>query len=169
MQVAQPALVRNQSAVISNSNKQGCIGGIACVQRRSQLQLLTAQSVTTTTRERTETGAGTEPPSTLFSNVNPRSLKRESGSVASAALLVGGATVGAGILALPAVTQVCISNCNAEEKSFQQISSSLCIWLMDRLRTLPCQRQLAQLPSVSLSFWHAGSWLWRKLHHDSPL
>ena len=43
-------------------------------------------------------------PSRLFSNLNPSSLKHEPGSVLGAAALVAGTTVGAGILALPAVT-----------------------------------------------------------------
>ncbi|KAF6149459.1 hypothetical protein GIB67_016997 [Kingdonia uniflora] len=41
----------------------------------------------------------------LFSNVNRATLKREPGSLSSAILLVAGTTVGAGILAIPAVTQ----------------------------------------------------------------
>ncbi|CAH8271630.1 unnamed protein product [Arabidopsis lyrata] len=41
----------------------------------------------------------------LFSNLNQSTLKRESGSLSSAILLVAGTTVGAGILAIPAVTQ----------------------------------------------------------------
>nr|XP_043628497.1 tyrosine-specific transport protein-like [Erigeron canadensis] len=41
----------------------------------------------------------------LFSNVNRVTLKREPGSVTSSVLLVAGTTVGAGILAIPAVTQ----------------------------------------------------------------
>ncbi|CAD5332161.1 unnamed protein product [Arabidopsis thaliana] len=41
----------------------------------------------------------------LFSNLNQSTLKRESGSLSSAIFLVAGTTVGAGILAIPAVTQ----------------------------------------------------------------
>ncbi|RZC89217.1 hypothetical protein C5167_030911 [Papaver somniferum] len=41
----------------------------------------------------------------LFSNLNQVTLKREPGSLISAILLVAGTTVGAGILAIPAVTQ----------------------------------------------------------------
>ncbi|KAG5408710.1 hypothetical protein IGI04_005029 [Brassica rapa subsp. trilocularis] len=41
----------------------------------------------------------------LFSNLNRSTLKRESGSLSSAIFLVAGTTVGAGILAIPAVTQ----------------------------------------------------------------
>ncbi|CAA6662190.1 unnamed protein product [Spirodela intermedia] len=41
----------------------------------------------------------------LFSNLNQVTLKREPGSVTSAVFLVAGTTVGAGILAIPAVTQ----------------------------------------------------------------
>ncbi|KAL8170852.1 hypothetical protein V2J09_022656 [Rumex salicifolius] len=41
----------------------------------------------------------------LFSNLNQATLKREPGSVASSVFLVAGTTVGAGILAIPAVTQ----------------------------------------------------------------
>ncbi|EPS65561.1 hypothetical protein M569_09215, partial [Genlisea aurea] len=41
----------------------------------------------------------------LFSNLNQASLKREPGSLSSAVFLVAGTTVGAGILAIPAVTQ----------------------------------------------------------------
>ncbi|KAF7119633.1 hypothetical protein RHSIM_Rhsim13G0203000 [Rhododendron simsii] len=41
----------------------------------------------------------------LFSNLNQATLKREPGSLSSAILLVSGTTVGAGILAIPAVTQ----------------------------------------------------------------
>ncbi|KAF9599357.1 hypothetical protein IFM89_036814 [Coptis chinensis] len=41
----------------------------------------------------------------LLSNLNQTTLKREPGSLISAILLVGGTTVGAGILAIPAVTQ----------------------------------------------------------------
>ncbi|KAJ0238622.1 hypothetical protein HA466_0238020 [Hirschfeldia incana] len=41
----------------------------------------------------------------LFSNLNRSTLKRESGSLSSAVFLVAGTTVGAGILAIPAVTQ----------------------------------------------------------------
>ncbi|XP_011035036.1 PREDICTED: uncharacterized protein LOC105132981 isoform X2 [Populus euphratica] len=41
----------------------------------------------------------------LFSNLNQVTLKREPGSLSSAILLVAGTTVGAGILAIPAVTQ----------------------------------------------------------------
>ncbi|XP_038681400.1 tyrosine-specific transport protein [Tripterygium wilfordii] len=41
----------------------------------------------------------------LFSNLNQATLKREPGSLPSAIFLVAGTTVGAGILALPAVTQ----------------------------------------------------------------
>ncbi|MCL7049869.1 hypothetical protein MKW94_020294 [Papaver nudicaule] len=41
----------------------------------------------------------------LFSNLNQVTLKREPGSLTSAILLVAGTAVGAGILAIPAVTQ----------------------------------------------------------------
>ncbi|KAG9454792.1 hypothetical protein H6P81_007696 [Aristolochia fimbriata] len=41
----------------------------------------------------------------LFSNLNQVSMKREQGSLSSAVFLVAGTTVGAGILAIPAVTQ----------------------------------------------------------------
>lgn len=41
----------------------------------------------------------------LFSNLNQATMKREPGSVTSGILLVAGTTVGAGILAIPAVTQ----------------------------------------------------------------
>ncbi|XP_010420758.1 PREDICTED: uncharacterized protein LOC104706282 [Camelina sativa] len=41
----------------------------------------------------------------LFSNLNRSTLRRESGSLSSAIFLVAGTTVGAGILAIPAVTQ----------------------------------------------------------------
>ncbi|KAK4275785.1 hypothetical protein QN277_018810 [Acacia crassicarpa] len=41
----------------------------------------------------------------LFSNLNQATLKREPGSLSSAILLVAGTTVGAGILAIPTVTQ----------------------------------------------------------------
>ncbi|KAA8544513.1 hypothetical protein F0562_022447 [Nyssa sinensis] len=41
----------------------------------------------------------------LFSNLNQATLKREAGSLTSAIFLVAGTTVGAGILAIPAVTQ----------------------------------------------------------------
>ncbi|XWS52637.1 hypothetical protein CRYUN_Cryun11dG0088100 [Craigia yunnanensis] len=41
----------------------------------------------------------------LFSNLNRTTLKREPGSLSSAIFLVAGTTVGAGILAIPAVTQ----------------------------------------------------------------
>ncbi|XP_057479647.1 uncharacterized protein LOC130766932 [Actinidia eriantha] len=41
----------------------------------------------------------------LFSNLNQATLKREPGSLTSAIFLVSGTTVGAGILAIPAVTQ----------------------------------------------------------------
>ncbi|KAI7844273.1 hypothetical protein COHA_002071 [Chlorella ohadii] len=43
-------------------------------------------------------------PSRLFSNLNPSSLKHEPGSVLGAAALVAGTAVGAGILAIPAIT-----------------------------------------------------------------
>ncbi|KXZ49306.1 hypothetical protein GPECTOR_22g900 [Gonium pectorale] len=42
---------------------------------------------------------------TLYSNLNPRTLAHEPGTLWGATLLVAGTTVGAGILALPAVTQ----------------------------------------------------------------
>ncbi|KAK1439497.1 hypothetical protein QVD17_05316 [Tagetes erecta] len=41
----------------------------------------------------------------LFSNLNPNTLQHEPGSVTGSVLLVAGTTVGAGILAIPAVTQ----------------------------------------------------------------
>lgn len=41
----------------------------------------------------------------LFSNLNEATLKREPGSLTGSVLLVAGTTVGAGILAIPAVTQ----------------------------------------------------------------
>ncbi|OAY57905.1 tyrosine-specific transport protein [Manihot esculenta] len=41
----------------------------------------------------------------LFSNLNQATLKREPGSLSSAIFLVAGTTVGAGILAIPAVTE----------------------------------------------------------------
>ncbi|XP_076882578.1 uncharacterized protein LOC143531077 [Bidens hawaiensis] len=41
----------------------------------------------------------------LFSNLNPATLQRQPGSVTGSVLLVAGTTVGAGILAIPAVTQ----------------------------------------------------------------
>ncbi|KAF8039652.1 hypothetical protein BT93_B2004 [Corymbia citriodora subsp. variegata] len=41
----------------------------------------------------------------LFSNLNQATLKREPGSLSSAVFLVAGTTIGAGILAIPAVTQ----------------------------------------------------------------
>nr|GMD61671.1 Tyrosine-specific transport protein [Ipomoea batatas] len=41
----------------------------------------------------------------LFSNLNQATLKREPGSLSSAIFLVAGTTIGAGILAIPAVTQ----------------------------------------------------------------
>lgn len=43
---------------------------------------------------------------TLYCKLNPRTLKHEPGTVWGATLLVAGTTAGAGILALPAVTQV---------------------------------------------------------------
>ncbi|XP_050139682.1 uncharacterized protein LOC126615817 isoform X1 [Malus sylvestris] len=51
-----------------------------------------------------ETEAEFELQRRLFSNLNQTTLKREPGSLASAILLVAGTTVGAGILAIPAVT-----------------------------------------------------------------
>lgn len=42
----------------------------------------------------------------LWSNLNPQTLKHEPGSIFGAAALVAGTTVGAGILALPNITQV---------------------------------------------------------------
>ncbi|KAB2615287.1 hypothetical protein D8674_021875 [Pyrus ussuriensis x Pyrus communis] len=51
-----------------------------------------------------ETEAEFELQPRLFSNLNQTTLKREPGSLASAILLVAGTTVGAGILAIPAVT-----------------------------------------------------------------
>ncbi|GLC35572.1 hypothetical protein PLESTM_000338900 [Pleodorina starrii] len=42
---------------------------------------------------------------TLYSNLNPKTLAHEPGTLWGATLLVAGTTVGAGILALPAVTQ----------------------------------------------------------------
>ncbi|KAI3993432.1 hypothetical protein MKX01_001405 [Papaver californicum] len=47
----------------------------------------------------------TEDSERLFSNLNQVTLKREPGSLISAILLVAGTTVGAGILAIPSVTQ----------------------------------------------------------------
>ncbi|XP_043721448.1 tyrosine-specific transport protein-like isoform X4 [Telopea speciosissima] len=47
----------------------------------------------------------TEESERLFSNLNQVTLKREPGSLSSAIFLVAGTTVGAGILAIPAVTQ----------------------------------------------------------------
>lgn len=41
----------------------------------------------------------------MFSNLNEVSLKHEPGSLVSAVLLIAGTTVGAGILAIPSVTQ----------------------------------------------------------------
>ncbi|XP_074562589.1 LOW QUALITY PROTEIN: uncharacterized protein LOC141819127, partial [Curcuma longa] len=41
----------------------------------------------------------------LFSNLNQATMKREPGSVTSGIFLVAGTTIGAGILAIPAVTQ----------------------------------------------------------------
>ncbi|XP_057802143.1 uncharacterized protein LOC131017399 isoform X3 [Salvia miltiorrhiza] len=41
----------------------------------------------------------------LFSNLNQATLKREPGSLSSSIFLVAGTTIGAGILAIPAVTQ----------------------------------------------------------------
>uniref|UniRef100_A0A9I9DAR5 Uncharacterized protein n=1 Tax=Cucumis melo TaxID=3656 RepID=A0A9I9DAR5_CUCME len=41
----------------------------------------------------------------LFSNLNQVTFKREPGSLSSAIFLVAGTTIGAGILAIPAVTQ----------------------------------------------------------------
>lgn len=41
----------------------------------------------------------------LFSNLNESTFKRESGSITGSTLLVAGTTIGAGILAIPAVTQ----------------------------------------------------------------
>ncbi|BAT03072.1 Os07g0662800 [Oryza sativa Japonica Group] len=41
----------------------------------------------------------------LFSNLNQATMKHEPGSVTSSIFLVAGTTVGAGILAIPAVTQ----------------------------------------------------------------
>lgn len=70
-------------------------------QEKQAFQLLTARAFTTT-----KEASPSVQTNTLFSNVNPRTIKAEPGSVRDAALLVGGATVGAGILALPAVTQV---------------------------------------------------------------
>ena len=50
-------------------------------------------------------GGPSAPPVTrLFSNLNPDTLKHEPGTVLGAAALVAGTTVGAGVLALPAVT-----------------------------------------------------------------
>ncbi|GIM03080.1 hypothetical protein Vretimale_7886, partial [Volvox reticuliferus] len=53
----------------------------------------------TTATERTATIA------TLYSNLNPLTLAHEPGTLWGATLLVAGTTIGAGILALPAVTQ----------------------------------------------------------------
>ncbi|VAH42655.1 unnamed protein product [Triticum turgidum subsp. durum] len=50
---------------------------------------------------------GSSPPQLerLFSNVNKATMKHEPGSITSSIFLVAGTTVGAGILAIPAVTQ----------------------------------------------------------------
>ncbi|KAF3782444.1 Tyrosine-specific transport protein [Nymphaea thermarum] len=50
-------------------------------------------------------GEETEEFERLFSNLNQVTLKRDPGSLSSAVFLVAGTTVGAGILAIPAVTQ----------------------------------------------------------------
>lgn len=50
--------------------------------------------------------ASTVTSSRIFSTLNPKTLQHEPGTVIGSALLVSGTTVGAGILALPAVTQV---------------------------------------------------------------
>lgn len=42
----------------------------------------------------------------LYSNLNPKTLKHEPGNILGSASLVAGTTVGAGILALPAITEV---------------------------------------------------------------
>ncbi|KAM3371688.1 hypothetical protein ACQJBY_018862 [Aegilops geniculata] len=50
---------------------------------------------------------GSSPPQLerLFSNVNQATMKHEPGSITGSIFLVAGTTVGAGILAIPAVTQ----------------------------------------------------------------
>ncbi|VAH26869.1 unnamed protein product [Triticum turgidum subsp. durum] len=50
---------------------------------------------------------GSSPPQLerLFSNVNQATMKHEPGSITGSVFLVAGTTVGAGILAIPAVTQ----------------------------------------------------------------
>ena len=57
-----------------------------------------------------EPGTGDDAPTSsgqrLFSNLDPKTFAHQPGSVWGATLMVAGTTVGAGILALPAVTQV---------------------------------------------------------------
>ncbi|BFG30207.1 hypothetical protein CerSpe_164810 [Prunus speciosa] len=62
-------------------------------QKKSQLQPSESENETEFEFER------------LFSNLNQATLKREAGSLSSAIFLVAGTTIGAGILAIPAVTQ----------------------------------------------------------------
>ena len=57
-----------------------------------------------------ETKPISKPSRRLWSNLNPETMKHEPRSVFGAAALVAGTTVGAGILALPAVTQVLMSD-----------------------------------------------------------
>ncbi len=66
---------------------------------RVQLEKRTDAATTTTTESSTNTA-------TLYSNLNPRTHVHEPGTLWGATLLVTGTTVGAGILALPAITQV---------------------------------------------------------------
>ncbi|XP_078445213.1 tryptophan/tyrosine permease isoform X2 [Wolffia australiana] len=84
--IITPRLGKSLKSSPSNSRRS------LCPRRSSQAQTCRAQRGSTQNFER------------LFSNLNQATLKREPGSVTSAIFLVAGTTVGAGILAIPAVT-----------------------------------------------------------------
>ncbi|GIL51085.1 hypothetical protein Vafri_7188 [Volvox africanus] len=84
------SLVRRRLVESKDTRHLGCV----------RLEKETDSSIASTTAtERTATIG------TLYSNLNPRTLAHEPGTIWGATLLVAGTTVGAGILALPAVTQ----------------------------------------------------------------
>ena len=80
----------------------------------------------------------------LWSNLDPETLKHEPGNVFGAAALVAGTTIGAGILALPAVTQV------SRQPSAFRTRAVL-------LRSPASSRRASPSAASALSRWSRGS------------
>ncbi|KAJ3697558.1 hypothetical protein LUZ61_001263 [Rhynchospora tenuis] len=94
------SVIKPSSLAISHSLWRVSSREFRCFSQRQSTEQLEKSS-----QQQLESKQSTEQLERLFSNLNQATMKHEPGSVTSSIFLVAGTTVGAGILAIPAVTQ----------------------------------------------------------------